>query len=289
MQDHQTSGPHASIIGSRIMGNVLIHSETPRAFDAAASSYDATYETLEGIKKLRSLTMRTFLKFFHPGERLLELNCGTGTDAVTLAKHGMTVLATDSSPLMLEEADKKIDREDCNGKVQTQLVPFEDLHTLSGKRFDGVYSNMGGLNCTNNLPPLAHDLAVLLRPNGYFIAIVMPSFCLWETLAFAARAQWKHAFRRHDENGCLAHLHGGFVQTYYHSPRKFHNAMSHDFDLVEVRGLNIFTPPPNSDRAYSALAGIIPYLHRLDELVSGFRPFSGVGDHYIMVLRRKAS
>ena len=44
------------------------------------------------------------------GERVLELNCGTGEDAVHLARRGVRVLATDNSPRMLAAARSKIAR-----------------------------------------------------------------------------------------------------------------------------------------------------------------------------------
>jgi ubiquinone/menaquinone biosynthesis C-methylase UbiE len=271
------------------MSTSLVSDETPRAFDAAAASYDDAYETLEGIRRLRILTTRIFLRFFQPGQHLLELNCGTGTDAIILARRGMNILATDSSPLMLREAQRKVEGAHLGGNVQTQLLSFHELETLHGRTFDGVYSNLGGLNCTNNLKSLGRNLGMLTRPGGCFIATVMPSFCLWETVAFAARTHWKQALRRRNPAGCLANLHGGLVQTYYHSPRKFSAAMSEYFEPVELQGLNIFTPPPNSTRAYSTLAGWMRPLEQLDALIAGIPPFSWIGDHYVMVLRRRVT
>jgi ubiquinone/menaquinone biosynthesis C-methylase UbiE len=266
-----------------------MNEETPRAFDAAATSYDATYETLPGIKRLRTLTSGIFLRLFRPGQHLLELNCGTGTDAITLARHGMTVLATDASPLMILEARQKIDAAQLGGRVQTRVLAFHELELLSGRAFDGVYSNLGGLNCTDRLNLIGYNLSRITRPGGLFIATVMPSFCLWETLAFAVRGQWKQSMRRRSPNGCLAFLHGDVVQTFYHSPRKFYDAMYEYFELVELHGLNIFTPPPNSARAYAVLARLLAPLELLDAIVARIPPFSSIGDHYVMVLRRRTS
>ena len=44
---------------------------------------------------------------FPPGARILEINCGTGNDAVFLARSGMHVTATDISPMMIEETKRK--------------------------------------------------------------------------------------------------------------------------------------------------------------------------------------
>ena len=267
----------------------VVTEHTRHAFDAAAPYYDLAYENLEGIKRLRSITVQMFLHYFQPGRMLLELNCGTGTDAVFLAHQGIKVLATDLSPIMINEAQRKIESEGLREFIETQLLPFDALETLRGRLFDGAYSNLGGLNCTNDLDSIAASLSTLIRPRGYFIATVMPDFCLWETVAFVARFQWKRALRRRHPEGSLASLHGGTVRTYYHSPRKLFASFSLQFDLVETVGLNIFTPPPNSTQAYAALGRVMNLLEKLETMTAHLPMFSAMGDHFIMVLRRKTS
>jgi ubiquinone/menaquinone biosynthesis C-methylase UbiE len=262
--------------------------ETRRAFDAAAPEYDIRYEELPGIRRMRALTSREYLRYFTPGNRLLELNCGTGNDAVFLALHGMRILATDVSGRMLDETKRKITREGVNRRVETKQLAFEELGELRGEIFDGAYSNLGGLNCSGDLDSVAADLGALVKPGGIFIAAVMPRFCLWETAAYLARLKWKEAFRRLAPGGSLADLHGGHVRTYYYSPAVFKNAFSAYFDQVKTFGMAIFTPPPNFERTYASLGRVLPALEKLDDLASALPPFSSLGDHYVIVLRRKA-
>ena len=47
---------------------------------------------------------RELLRTFHPGQRVLEINCGTGIDAVSLGERGIRVLACDIAPRMIELA-----------------------------------------------------------------------------------------------------------------------------------------------------------------------------------------
>lgn len=251
--------------------------------------YDREYEGLYGIRRLRSIITPIYLKYFRDSANLLELNCGTGTDAIALARQGLCVLATDLSPSMIHEAQKKVTSRQLQEKVQTRVMEFNHISVLHDMRFDGAYSNMGGINCTSDLSLIASNLASLIRKDGYFIATVMPNFCLWETAAFLFRFRWKQAFRRRNKNACDAHLHGGTVRTFYHSPRDFAGAFSLHFEVVELMGLNIFTPPPNSPGAYRLFPTLMGLLEHVDNRISHTYPFTSIGDHYLIVLRRKTS
>ncbi len=188
---------------------------------------------------------------------------------------------------MLDEVGKKIRGRTFRGSVVTRCVSFGQLGSLRGTMFDGAYSNMGGLNCTEDLAQVAADLAALVRGGGFLIATVMPSFCLWETAAFLGRLHWRDAFRRRMPGGVAARLHGGTVQTYYHSPGAFRRAFAPYFEHVLTTGLPVFLPPPNFVRTYARLGRLAGVLARLDDAAAGMPILRSIGDHYSMVLRRK--
>jgi len=259
---------------------------TRKAFDAAAPVYDSEYEDLHGIKRLRSIISPIYLRYFSAGQTILELNCGTGTDALFLGRNGVNVLATDVSPRMIGEVQEKVTQSHLSHLVSARILSYHDLHHLENRTFDGAYSNMGGINCTDDLPAIAASLGALVKPGGYFIATVMPDFCLWETIAFLARLQFRKAFRRRKAGGVSAHVHGGRVQTHYHSPGKFEAAFAPFFERVFLMGLNIFTPPPNSTNAYGSMPKAIRVLEKVDDSISRLPFFSSIGDHYLIVLRR---
>jgi len=260
-----------------------ITAETRKAFDAAAPVYDGAYEHLPGIQRIRAITRRIYLEHFAPGSRILELNCGTGNDAVFLAERGMRVLATDISPGMIAEAERKAQAlAGVKGSVRTRIIPFDRISELRGETFDGACSNFGGLNCTERLEDVARDLALVIRPGGIFVATVMPPFCLWETASFLARFRWKSALRRLTPGGTLADLHGGHVRTFYFTPGRFRRAFSGSFTHVRTTGLAIFMPPPNFTRL-GVLTGI---MGGVDDIVAGIPLIRGIGDHYTVVLRR---
>ena len=259
---------------------------TRDAFNAAAGPYDAMYEDLPGIRRFREVTRRLYMRYFPRSASLLEVNCGTGSDAVYLARRGFRVLGTDISPAMIDQARTKISAEHLEGLAETMVLPFHQIASLRGRMFDGAYSNMGGLNCSDDLHAVARDLAPLVRPGGFFIATVMPPFCLWETAAALGRGRIRQAFRRQSRNGTIAHVHGGSVRTFYYSPGRFRRLLAPHFEHVQTVPLGVLLPPPNHVRAYRLLGSSLQILERLDTIVSQFVLSSYASDHFVMVARR---
>ncbi len=263
--------------------------QTREAFDRAAVSYDTDFESLPATQRLRRIVQSQLLTCFHSGESVLELNCGTGTDAVALAQHGIRIHATDISPVMVEQTKRKAASLKLENLITTDIISFTQLGNLHQRQFDGAFSDMGGLNCTENLQEIAGQLARLIRPGGYFFACIMPGFSLWESTAFLLRGNFSKAFRRMNREGCTANVQGNPVQTYYHSPSSVRAAFAGSFEHVRTIGLNVFTPPPTSTNASHAFGSSIRLLEAIDDAVAGFAPFNSIGDHYLLVLRRKAA
>ena len=61
-----------------------------------------SYDLVEGrntiSERVRHARLDSALSTYKAPDRVLELGCGTGRDAVELAKHGIRVVATDVSP-----------------------------------------------------------------------------------------------------------------------------------------------------------------------------------------------
>src|SRR4029078_10034170 len=81
--------------------------DTQRAFDSVAADYDGPKGNNALIQRMRETVWRTLMKACRPGARLLDLGCGTGIDAIELARHGYSVLATDWSPQMIERTRER--------------------------------------------------------------------------------------------------------------------------------------------------------------------------------------
>ena len=79
-----------------------------RAFDSQSASFDKLFAQNTIVQYKRKRVRDRVLKLLRPGSRILELNSGTGDDAIFFAKHGYDVHATDISEGMQKKlAEKK--------------------------------------------------------------------------------------------------------------------------------------------------------------------------------------
>ena len=92
------------------------------AFDALAATYDAHFTHSRIGTLMRRAVWQRLDSCFYPGHRVLELNCGTGEDAVYLGQRGVQVLATDLSKAMLQVTRQKVARAGLTAMVQVQQL-----------------------------------------------------------------------------------------------------------------------------------------------------------------------
>src|SRR5688572_7892814 len=112
------------------------------AFDRLAETYDALWTNSAVGRVQRDQVWREIDAVFRPGDRVLDLGCGTGEDAAHLVSRGVNVHAIDPSPAMVRVA---LRRGGFTAEVGTQPQGV----------YDGVLSNFGALNCVEDLPALA--------------------------------------------------------------------------------------------------------------------------------------
>ena len=160
-------------------------------FDILAETYDADF-TRSQIGKLQRKRVRQLLtkilKSHKQSLKILEINCGTGEDALWLAEMGHTVVATDASSAMIKKAQQKLA---ASGFIIEQITflqcSFSELSlVLKQEKFDVVFSNFGGINCINKneILQLSNDLSNLLNDKGIVFLTVMSRYCFWETLYY---------------------------------------------------------------------------------------------------------
>jgi len=258
----------------------------PAPFDTAAASYDQEFDQLPATARIRTIVMNQALSLFPPGGSILELNCGTGTDAVTLARNGYTVLATDESGAMIRQSKEKVARAGVSSLVQLRQLSFDRLLELSPAGFHAAFSNMGGLNCAADLTSVAAVLQSLVRPGGLFLGVFLSRVSLWEILSFSLRGQFSSAFRRWAPDGVDVLIRDGMVKVYFYSPSEVEKAFAPAFKRVRLLGLNIVTPPPSATRAFRSLRSVHPFLERVEEAVCPLPPFNRIGDHFLIVMER---
>lgn len=260
---------------------------TKEAFNKIAGEYDSGDNANPILQWMRGVVHEVYLKHLPKTAKVLELNAGTGVDAIFLAKSGMSVYATDISDEMTAIIQAKIKNEEAENKIKAEAASFNDIDKINDSGFDAVVSNFGGLNCIDNFAKLSGDLAAKLNPEGVFIAVVMNKICPWEIFYYLIRFDLKNAFRRFSKNGIMAQLNGEKVLTYYFTPKQFAEYFSGNFNLEKIYTLGYYTPPPYLVGFYNKLTPVIKIFMKMDEAVKGLPFFRGFGDHFIAVMKKK--
>jgi len=259
----------------------------PAPFDAVADDYDASFTDTEVGRLHRASVWRHLDTDLEPSSRILELGCGTGEDALWLARRGHRVLATDVSTAMLDRAKRKIADAGLGDRVG--FAPL-DLGAIAREPapadapFDAVFSNFGALNCIEDCRELGRVLHRWVRPGGRAVLVVMGPFCLWETAWYTLRLRPRTATRRW-RNGREATVgEGPAVRVWYPTAAGLCRQLAPWFRLREKRAIGALVPPADA-------AGLVRHrpalLYRLDALDRrwGHR-LSAIADHTLLSLER---
>jgi ubiquinone/menaquinone biosynthesis C-methylase UbiE len=234
-------------------------------FDRVAARYDALWTTTPIGRAQRDLVWRDMDPLFQPGQRILDIGCGTGEDAAHFTSRGVTVHATDASRAMIEIAHAR--------GITAAVCRAEDLVQLGGM-FDGAISNFGALNCVEDLPAVARSLAALVRPGGRVAICLLGRFCAWETLYYGARMQWSKAFRRWS---------GYAPPAYYPKISQVRAAFAPAFELQRWTGIGLCVPP-----SYVHLpAFVVGCFAACDRLLARLPLLRAIADHRLLLLVRK--
>lgn len=261
------------------------NSETiAEAFSRTAEKYDSFAEDHPNQTRMRNKVYAHVERCIPRGSRILELNCGTGTDAVELARRGYKVHATDIASGMLERLQDKVAKLDLANQISFQQCSFLELDKVETAPFDAIFSDLGGLNCVPDLTPIIRQLPKVLRPNGLVTWVLMPPVCLWE-MAEIFRGHPRLAFRRLAKNGTRAHLEGLHFTVWYFKPEKVLQWFGDDYECLAMEGLSVITPTAESKNFARRYSGLYRTLSWLDDRLSARPPWRGWGDFFIITMR----
>lgn len=257
-----------------------------RAFDELAADYDATFSDSALGKTLRSLVWSRLEQAFQPPQRVLELGCGTGVDALNMALRGVEVVATDASAGMIEVARKKAQTLYSAGdtrRVEFHCVPMERLASaLDGQLFDGVLSNFGAINCVQNLPALVSDVAMRLRPRARLVWVVMGRHVPWEWTWFLLQGHWSKAWRRLTPGG----VSWRDVTVRYPTPGELAGLLRPHFRIERIAPLGVALPPSYAGEWLARRPRLSRMLTDLEHRAQGCSALAGLADHYIVEATR---
>jgi SAM-dependent methyltransferase len=251
-----------------------------------AAAYDGPTGNNALIQRMRHQLWSTVEETFPRGARLLDLGCGTGLDAVHFAQRGYQVHAIDSSSAMVARTQARARQQGLDGAVTAMALDMHELACLAGKRFDGIYSDLGAMNCVLDLPAVARSCAALLGPQGRLVASVIGRWCPWEIAYYALRGQFRRALLRATREAAPVGLQREVVWTRYLTPGEFYRAFAADFALARYRSLCLFLPPPYLIGLCRRLPWLETLLGRLDDRLGTLPLVRDLGDHFLMVLAR---
>jgi ubiquinone/menaquinone biosynthesis C-methylase UbiE len=259
------------------------------AFSKQAGGFDDYDAGNTIITYKRNRVRQHVLRYLPAAGSILELNAGTGTDAVWFAGRGYRVHATDIAEGMQEKLREKVRLGGMGDDVTTELCSFTALDALEERGpYDLIYSNFAGLNCTGELDRVLRSFAPLLKPGGQVSLVILSRFCLWETL-MALRGKFRTAFRRplSGRRGTRSQVEGFFFQCWYYSPAYVVRNLGREYELLSVEGLCTLVPPSYIEGFAERHPMAYRKLRVLENKWKGRWPWKYVGDYYIISLRKK--
>lgn len=257
------------------------------SFDLAAKEYDQEFTFSNIGKAQRNRVYKYINPILKQSKKLsiLELNCGTGADAIYFSNLGHNVIATDISEGMISVA-----------KVKTYPNNLEfrnqDINTITNqtfnKTFDLIFSNFGGLNCLSKgqLSTFLKISAHLLNKNGKLVMVIMPKQCLWERLYFSLKGNFKKAKRRNTNKSVIANIDGVGVETWYYNPKEIVYLTQVQYALKKVKPIGLVIPPSYLENSILAKKSILNILIGLEKIISGSF-WAKYADHFLIELTKK--
>jgi SAM-dependent methyltransferase len=179
-------------------------------------------------------------------------------------------------------------RERLTDRVQAINIGAHELRRLDGDgSFDGAYSNLGAMNCVPELAAVSHECARLLKPGGALVFTVIGRICPWEVGYYLRRGRWARVKVRYTRGLVPVSMNKRTIWTSYYSPREFYRAFEDHFRLVHYRGLCVFAPPPYLTSIREKHVRWYERLWRLDRRLAGWPLLRAIGDHFLIVMRKR--
>lgn len=252
-------------------------------FDDMAEAYDEEFTNSPIGRVLRGLVWKRLARLYRPAQRILELNCGTGEDAIWLCQMGLKVLATDASAAMLATACRKSDLRGCTGRVEFRQLAIEQLGELPvSEKFDGLLSNFGGVNCVPDIGFVARESAQRMHPGAVLVWVVMGRYVPWEWFWYLCQMNPGKAFRRLERG---AYRWRGITLN-YPSPATVCADLKPYFHIRNVAPLGLVLPPSYAAGWLNRLPQAVKLLAWIESLVHSIPPLAWVSDHYIVEAER---
>ncbi len=251
-------------------------------FDELAADYDRQELENPIRQRMRARSLVVLDATFPAGARLLDVGCGTGTEALWLAERGRHLTAIDPSSQMLDVLNARARA--ANLDIPAHLLRAGDLDGLTGE-FDGAYSSFGGINTEPDLGLFLASLARLVRPGGKIVLGVMNRWCVSEMALMLAAGRPRLAFRRYRPT-LAVQVGAASVDVHYPSWPEMKGAVNAHFKVLRVEALLLLLLPYAWPRL-AAHKRAFGALDRIDRALAPHRPWAWLGDHLLVIAERR--
>ena len=267
--------------------NIPVANSNQTYWDRTAENYDRIFsETVIG-RVQRDAVWHEMDKVFQSGMRVLELNCGTGVDALHLAARGVRVVACDLSIKMIDAARQRLGATGLDALVEFRVLATEEIDSLVGEApFDGAFSNFSGLNCVQDISQAARNLARLLRPGAKTVLCMVGRFSPWEMawhLAHGRPALGLQSFRRKPTTHISAR---DAALVHYPSVSDMRLMFAPEFRLRGWKGIGVAVPPSCLEPFAQRIPGVVGGLAKIDRYLSRAPIFRSMGDCVLLQFER---
>ncbi len=255
-------------------------------WDSYAPIYDEKKRNFDLY--LRRRNIKILKSFFSPGQTLLEIGCGTGTESLEMLNYGCKLILTDISFEMLKMARQKIMRignakESDFPKIVN--LPAENIDSFKIK-FDGAYSSFGVLNCITDINSFFEKLYKILKPNSYFIASIINRW-YWGDFLFFALGITNYLRKRLKGWGYIT-LDGkesNAIAKYY-SINDIKKFSKNFFSIERCYALPFLLPPAYLKPTERLPQKILNAFDKVESILWHRFPFKYFGEQTVVVLKR---
>jgi hypothetical protein len=255
-------------------------------FDNYAAVYDSHFTTSLTGKAQRTLVHDFLRKLADQKKSVLEVNAGTGEDALQLSDKFAKWLCSDISGAMVEQCRKKLSSNINCSVIQSPIQEIEK--NISGK-YDLVFSNFGGLNCLSaeEIRTFAVSCSNMINHDGELVFVIMGRKCLWERFYFGLKGNLSASKRRMSREAIPANIEGAVCNTRYYSPGEIKDLFTGYFSVNTPRPIGFFIPPSYLNSFCQRHPVLFSVLKKLENLVSGMSRLADYSDHFLIHLQKK--
>lgn len=263
--------------------NEAHYAEVRAAYDRLASRYDAAVGWSPQAARAKAVALHETRRVTAPGQRLLDIGCGTGTEALMLARQGRRIHGIDLAPAMVEAARARAAAAglDC----AFSCLPAAAAGDAPGP-FDGAYSFYGVLDLEPDLGAAIRGVARHLRPGAPFVVGLLNPTVLYELGLYPLLGRFKGYRKAFQEPVRLKVMAGGqdAVSCRLRTPRQLAAACRPLFEVERVAGIHFLAPPPRGPLL--RLPRLVRAINRLEEPLAQRWPWTRLGYFSLATLRR---